>query len=127
MKMTALYAGILGIMYLFLSGRIMLWRFSSGVLSGPGEDGRMLGAQRAQGNFFEYVPMALVLLILVDFSMADDRWIHGLGGGLVAGRFLHALGMYRTTGISFGRRVGTGLTVMVMACASGLCILHGLS
>ena len=127
MKVTALYAGILGVMYLFLSARIMLWRFFTGVVQGDGEGDSHRGVIRAHANFFEYVPLTLLLILLVDFSSADDRLIHGLGAGLVVARLLHAVGMYQTDGVSIGRRVGTALTVVVLAVAAALCIQHGLS
>ena len=72
------------------------------------------------------MPLTLLLIALVEVGGADDRWVHGLGAGLVAARVLHAQGMWRNPGISFGRRVGTALTMLVLALATAGCLWSGL-
>ena len=124
---TTLYAGMLGVLFIVLSTRVMLWRFSTGIVVGDGGDETKLARIRGHANFFEYVPMTLLLILLVEMSGAEARWVHGLGAGLVVGRVLHAIGMWRQAGISFGRRAGTGLTMIVLAAATALCLRHGLS
>lgn len=50
---------------------------------------------RAQGNFIEYVPTALVALALVEAQATPDWLVMAIGASLAAGRLLHAVGMLR--------------------------------
>ena len=70
---------------------------------------------RAQANFVEYVPMALILLMLVEYAGIGPRWLTmAMGATLVLGRVLHAQGLIASTGATFGRFVGTNLTALVI-------------
>jgi len=74
---------------------------------------------RAHANFMEYVPLALILLILLELQGFQDSFIHIMGIGLLAGRILHGLKMSRLVDIPYGRQIGmlTTLIVMIfMAC-----------
>ena len=123
---TSLYAGLLGALYIVLSTRVMLWRFSSGVVAGDDGDETNLALIRGHANFFEFVPMTLLLILVTELSGAEPGWIHAMGAGLVVARVMHAVGMWRQVGISFGRRAGTGLTMTVLSAATLLCVLDGL-
>ena len=58
---------------------------------------------RAQGNFTEYVPIALILLLLAE-SQAASAFITGLAAlSLIIGRFLHGYAFSFTTHWMFGR------------------------
>ena len=90
--LTPLYAGLLGLLYALLSGRVMWWRMRSGVLTGdgPGEVGHAM--VRAHANFMEFVPLVLVLILVIELGGGDPRWVHGLGLALLVARVLHAVG-----------------------------------
>jgi uncharacterized membrane protein YecN with MAPEG domain len=73
---------------------------------------------RAQANFAEYVPFALVLIALADAGGAPGWIIHPLGAALVAGRAAHAWGITRETE-DFRFRVGGMIaTFGVIGCAA---------
>lgn len=90
---TSLYAGLLGLMLLALSFRVSLVRRAAGTPFGPGEDPRLHRAIRAQGNFIEYAPLTLLLLLLLEAGGAAPGLLHLLGGMTTGGRVLHALGI----------------------------------
>ena len=48
---------------------------------------------RGHANFIESVPIALIILIMMEVLGASDTWLHAVGATLVAGRVLHYLGM----------------------------------
>jgi hypothetical protein len=121
---TTLYAGLLGLVFAALSGQVMWWRFSTGVVAGDAGDESKMAMIRAQANFFEYVPICLVLLMLLELNGLAAVWSHALGAGLVVARVLHGVGMTRTLGISFGRRVGTALTMAVLLAAATMCLVQ---
>lgn len=93
---------------------------------GDGGHKDLAQAIRVHGNFVEYVPFALLLLLLVEMQH-DSVWpVHILGGLLVAGRVLHAAGLSRSSNTSFGRFFGTLLTWAMMLAVSLLALLPNL-
>src|SRR5262245_61481836 len=112
---TALWAGLLGIVLLYLSGRVVQARAGANVIFGDGGNPLLLQRIRVQGNFVEYVPVGLVLLLVLELNNAAPLLLNGLGGSLFLGRLLHAFGLGRTTQASFGRFVGTVLTWLMLA------------
>ena len=77
---TPLYAALLGLVLLVLSGRVIFAVRAKGVSLGDGEDPDHLPIIRSQANFIEYVPMILILIGFAEAGGASDGWIHGLGG-----------------------------------------------
>jgi uncharacterized membrane protein YecN with MAPEG domain len=78
----------------------------------------MQQAVRVQANFVEYVPFAVLLLVLAELTGLPGPAVHGAGIVLVASRVLHAVGLARTPGVSFGRfygTVGTWLTIVALS------------
>ncbi|MGH7292344.1 MAG: MAPEG family protein [Myxococcota bacterium] len=119
---TALYAGILGFISLALAGLVVRARGSENVIFGDGANVVVLQRIRVHGNFTEYVPIALLLMLVLELNGASPLVMNGLGASLVIGRLLHAFGLTSSTGTSVGRFVGTILTWLVIAVASGLTI-----
>jgi uncharacterized protein len=130
---TALYAGVLAIVFVLLSNRVALMRLRTGAKLGHGEsdDDPLRRAVRVHGNFAEYVPFALVVIAIAELSGAHALGIHALGIGLVVARLLHAYGLSTQAGRSFGRFWGTVLTFAVLLLgglyAAGLAVWHAVS
>lgn len=82
-------------------------------------------AIRVHGNFVEYVPLILILLLLLELGGLAPLWLHPMGIALTLGRILHAWGLSTSPGESFGRAVGTGLTWATLLVALTLCIIRG--
>lgn len=117
-QVTAFYASILALLFLFLAGRVVMLRRTHKVGQGSG-DSRELGlAIRTHANFSEYVPLALVLILLLELGGLPRVMLHVFGIVLIIGRLLHAFGLSRHAGISIGRFWGTFLTWLVMAFAA---------
>jgi len=117
---TPLYAGMLGFMLVVLSLLVSRQRLKHKVSTGDGGVPALCGAIRAHGNFVEFVPMALLLILLAELVGGPGLFLHLLGAGLVIGRILHAYGIStRPQGKSFGRMWGTLLTWLVVLTASG--------
>ena len=90
---TPMYAAVIGLVFTLLSIRTLRLRRRFGIAIGPGDELILEKAIRAHGNFAEYVPIALLLLILVEFRTENPMLIHGLGLLLIAGRLIHAYGI----------------------------------
>lgn len=65
-------------------------------------------------NAIENLPLALLLLMLLEMHGIPAHWLHGLGATLVVARVLHAWGFSRRKGPSFGRFFGTIATWLMM-------------
>ncbi|RFF28407.1 MULTISPECIES: MAPEG family protein [unclassified Wenzhouxiangella] len=117
---TMFYAGLLGLAYLGLALRVVYLRRSLKVGIGSGGHDSLNLAIRTHANFAEYVPLALVLLVLVEAGTAAPAWaLHLLGAGLLVGRLMHGfVGLNRSAGYSVGRLWGTGLTWLVIFVAA---------
>jgi len=73
---------------------------------------------RAHGNFIESVPIALVLLYLLEQTGVDPVYIHAFGIALVLARVAHAQGISATAGRSARRFYGSIGTLLVIAALS---------
>ena len=112
---TGFYAALLALLLLGLAMRVvvMRWRTKTGI--GDGGDRGLGRAIRAHGNAIEYVPIALVLLLVAELGGASPTLLHGCGIALVAARVVHATGLSRTAGASLERVAGTIGTFTVIA------------
>ena len=119
LSVTPLYAGLLTVLLMVLSFRVVKARRAARVSLGVGGDPALERAVRAHGNFVEYVPLGLLLILLAELNGAGPWLLHLLGLMLLVGRLLHAWGLGRTGGVSFGRYWGTLLT-WLMILLSGL-------
>jgi uncharacterized membrane protein YecN with MAPEG domain len=118
MVVTLLTGGVLGLIFLILSWRVVQVRQSAKVELGDGGDTLLLARIRAHANFAEYVPLALVLLALVEMSYRSTPtglWV--AGGALVVVRIAHAVGM-ATRGANAARALGILGTWVVIAALS---------
>lgn len=116
---TGVYAGLLGLLIIGLAGRVVGLRRSRKVSLGDGDDAALGRAIRTHANATEYVPTALLLVLLLELNGASALLLHCLGSALVIARGLHAWGLARTGGLSFGRYYGTLVTWLVMVGAAG--------
>ena len=112
---TGLYAALLALLLLALASRIVVLRWRTKTDIGDGGDRGLARAIRVHGNAIEYVPIALVLLLVAELGSANSALLHGCGTGLVAARILHAAGLSRTSGASLERVAGTATTFTVIA------------
>jgi uncharacterized membrane protein YecN with MAPEG domain len=111
---TALYAGILGLLLLALSLRVVRRRRKFRVGVGSGDNPELERAIRVHGNFTEYVPLTLLLLALFEAGGGSAWAVHTAGVLLVAARLGHAAGLTRSAGRTPGRFLGTLTTFLLI-------------
>lgn len=90
---TALYAALNAIINIALAYRITVLRGRHKVSLGMGDVPELTVAIRAHANNAEYLPLALVLLLITELCGGSSMWLHLLGGGLLLARIAHALGL----------------------------------
>lgn len=116
---AALWAGLLLILMLVLSGIAVAGRRRHQVAFGDGGVPEMNLALRAFGNAAEYAPAGLVALVILAVAGAPVVLIHAIGATLLAGRVVHALGLLVMRGTpSMGRIVGMLLTWIALLVAA---------
>ena len=108
--MVALYAAINALIMLVLAILVVRARVKTRTEIGDGDDATMMGAVRAHGNNTEYVPLALLLMLILVPLQANVIVIHAIGATLTLGRVLHAIGLSRNVGTSLPRLLGMILT-----------------
>jgi uncharacterized membrane protein YecN with MAPEG domain len=120
MHITGIYAALGALLLLVLALRISLIRRSARVGIGDGGNHELIKRIRAHANATEYLPIALLLLLLLDLGQTPPLWLHVFGVVLIVGRVLHAIGLSQTSGPSLGRMLGIALTWGVMLVMAGL-------
>jgi len=119
---SSIYIGLAALLLVVLSLRIIQLRYRYKAEIGDGGVPELQRAIRAQANFIEYVPIALLLILMADL-VGHQKWVvHLLGILLLIGRLAHAYGFTTSPGISLGRTVGVGLTTIVLVVGAALAI-----
>ena len=109
---SSIYAGILALLIVWLSLNVIKLRRANKVRLGDGGIPQLQNAIRAQGNATEYVPIALVLLVLLELSGAYPLLVHLGGAAIIIGRLLHAKGLL-TDNLRF-RVLGMQITIFTI-------------
>ena len=115
---TALYAGLIALLYLFLSYNVVLARRSQRVSVGDGGDKLVRKRMRNHANCAEYAPIGLILLMLVEMQGMPLWLVHVFGLILLAGRLSHAYGFGSTPQIVPLRKLGMYLTLLMIICTA---------
>ena len=93
MIIISITAALLAFLFIVLSFRVIKLRRSRRVAIGAGGDAALERAMRVHANFAEYVPFALVLLILCALRGLPDVLLAALCAVLFLGRAVHAYGV----------------------------------
>jgi uncharacterized protein len=96
-----------------------------GVAFGDSGDVGVTRIIRAQANFAEYVPLALLLMGFLEVTRYSIYLLHALGIVLVVARVFHGLALSFGWQVHFGRVTGAALTLIVLLIESVLCLYQG--
>ncbi len=120
LHITSLYAAILALIIIFLAYKVVVFRKTKKVGLGDNGDSEGLQAIRVHANAVEYIPMIIILMGLYEANGGNHLALNIIGVLAVVARMLHAFGLSKTAGISFGRFYGTALTWLVTVVLAGL-------
>lgn len=70
---------------------------------------------RRHGNFIEWVPLVLILMILAEAQGAGRLWLHAAGALLLIGRIAHPFGLKIDNAGHPLRYVGNGTNIFAVA------------
>jgi uncharacterized membrane protein YecN with MAPEG domain len=96
-----------------LTALVIRRRIQARVYFLDGGDDSLLRRIRAHGNFAETVPMALLLMMLLELSGFSPLWLTMFGITLLLGRILHATSLL-TNQATWSRSSGMVLTLAVI-------------
>jgi uncharacterized membrane protein YecN with MAPEG domain len=89
LRIVPLYLGALVLIYVWLTMRMLLLARRSRTAS-TNLASEVQRAMRAHGNFADYVPLTVLMLLVLELNHAASWLLHTLAGGLLLARFLHA-------------------------------------
>jgi hypothetical protein len=112
-----IYGSILGLIFLSLSFNVSNTRRTTNIMLGSGGDRQLERRIRVQGNFAEYVPLALILLTFIELQRWPHALLHVLCIVLVAARLIHAYGVSQEPEDVRLRIVAVLATFFVMAAS----------
>ena len=117
---TGLYGSILMIFALALSARAGGFRGKSGISILYGDPTNMELAQRVRvhQNFLEYVPMAIILMGLLEANGGNSTFLHVFGVVLIVARYAHAIGLKHDNMAHPGRTIGAAGTALMSVAAA---------
>ena len=125
LKIVPVYAAILALIFVALSLRVIAMRRLSKLPLGFQGDVILERRVRVQGNFSEYVPLALLLMTFVEMRGTAPLLLHAMGALLIAGRLAHAYGVsqihesfaFRVTGmaLTFTAILVAALAILIQA------------
>lgn len=126
LTIVPIYAAMLAVMFVALSIRVIALRRASKLPLGFQGAVALERRVRAQGNFAEYVPLALLLLAFVEMRGAPAWLVHAMALVLIAGRLSHAYGVSQLRE-SFAFRVsGMAMTFTVILSAALAILIQSL-
>lgn len=118
LSITALYAGLLGLLLIGVAFPAGQMRGRKNIPVGDGGDMELLVAMRRHANFVEYVPVALILIGVLELNHVRGTVLHTLGSTLVFARICHAYGIRSDTMKVPARFIGASLTALVVVVSS---------
>lgn len=120
LPITTLYALPLIAIWMTLFMRVSGARSALNCSFGDAGDMTLLRKVRQHGNFIEWVPLTLLLMVLAEAQGTDALWLYGAGTLLLIGRIAHPFGLVPQTAGHPLRYVGNGtniLAVLILAVA----------
>ncbi len=123
MPVTTIATGLLGLLLVVLSFRVIAVRRAGQVSVGTGGNPLLEKRMRSHANFCEYVPFCLILLGLAEAgAVLPQGVLQGLAALLVVARLAHPFGL-EGAGMGF-RMVGMIGTFTVVIAGSAALLVH---
>ena len=119
LAISSLYVPLFGIMLCIITLRVGQYRAKTGLSFGDGGDAAFNRKIRAQANFTETTPMALLLIVLVEFQGGSSSLVHGLFLALLIGRISHYLQLTSVLKPVLFRMMGMILTLSAILIPAG--------
>lgn len=127
LQVTALYAGLLGVIGIVLWALVGRTRGRTKISLGDGGNTEQIEACRRHMNWVENVPFILVLFAIIEINGGSRTWLHAMGVVLVLSRLIHPFGISAATIMKWPRIVGAAGTFWVTIAATVTVLWQALS
>ena len=119
LHITAIYAGLIGLFYTYVSLHVSLARGASKISMGDGGQTDLNLRIRAHANFNEYAPITLILLALAEHQGAPALVLHGAGLTLLATRGANFYGLTSANGykVRYWGALATYVLLLILSLA----------
>ena len=124
---TGIYAGLLALIGFALMQRVGQERLRTNVSLYDGGDAQLGTAIRAHANFTEHVPLAVLLLLVLELNGTPGAWLHAMGAAVVVARVVHPFGLRPDVMKLPARFVGAVGTALATVAAGVGAIWQGLA
>lgn len=122
LPVTLVLAGAAAIFLVLISFPIANRRRATQLSAGDGGDEKFNRLIRAQANFAEYTPLALIVIGLIEMNGFTQIFVCGLAAAFAAGRLLHLIGMLGP--VLPARALGMVLTFGVLLVGGAALVWH---
>jgi len=121
---SQLYFSLLGLFAIYLSYMVVDARRSEKIGIGSGDNKLMERRIRVHSNFIEYLLPFAILFLVYELS-GGNEWVLKISGAVfLIARIMHAQGLAKSAGTSFGRFYGTLFTWIIIIALSIANIIH---
>lgn len=124
LPVTSLLTGAAALFLVLLSFPVANHRRANRLSAGDGGDEAFNRKVRAQGNFIEYVPLAIIAIGLLEMNGFPQIWVCAFAAMLAAARVLHAIGLIWN--VIIGRMLGAILTFATLLLVGGALVVHSI-
>ena len=112
---TAITAGLLALVFLVLSIRVIKLRGQNSISLGDGGNEALQRAIRGHGNFAEYAPLGVLLLLIAELQSVNFYLLTAFAAALLLGRTCHGYAFAFTASSPALRQAGMILTFLAIA------------
>jgi len=123
LEITPIYAVPLAILMLILWINVSKTRAAKAISIGDGGDVALHEIIRRHGNFIEWVPFVLLMMLIAELSGAGREWLHAIGFFLLVSRLIHPFGLKANAPAHVLRIVGNTGSLIALAISVS-CIIY---
>jgi len=120
LPITAVFTFIFALFIFYLMLRVVNMRKKYKVGYGSSKQEPLKMAISAHSNAIENIPLALFLMMLLEIGQANQILLIVLGSIFLMARLVHAIGLSKSVGVSFGRTYGTIISWFVVIMMAAL-------
>jgi uncharacterized membrane protein YecN with MAPEG domain len=113
LPVTLASAAAAAVLNIWLMLRVGAVRQAEKISVGDEDNENLIRRMRAQANFVESTPFALILIGAIEISGKGEPWLAWVAGLYIIGRIAHAYGMDGGA-LQLGRMIGTVSTMLIL-------------
>lgn len=122
LEITSIYAMPLAVLMIVLWMNVTKTRASMGVSIGNNDDVGLHEKIRRHGNFIEWVPMVLLMMMIAEMRGGNAAALHVAGILLVIGRVVHPFGLRHDNPSHVLRIIGNTGSLFALIIATGVIV-----